>query len=133
MLNLIFFAESDILDCDTATVCDLLKFSEPIVFTMLSRSARAETRQSRKEDIKRVMHSVDKVIIHTETIINFNVQITCFWKRNGSGVTYLVECLKSNFATGTSLGKAMDTDPRHNDEAIQMDASVSTDQNEDQE
>ena len=28
---------------------------------MLSRSARAETRQSRKEDIKRVMHSVDKV------------------------------------------------------------------------
>ena len=28
---------------------------------MLSRSARAETRQSRKEDIKRVMHSIDKV------------------------------------------------------------------------
>ena len=28
---------------------------------MLSRSAKAETRQSRKEDIKRVMHSVDKV------------------------------------------------------------------------
>jgi len=28
---------------------------------MLSRSARAETRQSRKEDIKRVMHSVDRV------------------------------------------------------------------------
>jgi len=27
----------------------------------MSRSARAETRQSRKEDIKRVMHSVDKV------------------------------------------------------------------------
>ena len=30
--------------------------------TMLSRSVRAETRQSRKEDIKRVMHSIDKVI-----------------------------------------------------------------------
>ena len=29
---------------------------------MLSRSVRAETRQSRKEDIKRVMHSIDKVI-----------------------------------------------------------------------
>lgn len=28
---------------------------------MLSRSVRAETRQSRKEDIKRVMHSIDKV------------------------------------------------------------------------
>ena len=28
---------------------------------MLSRSVRAETRQSRKEDIKRVMHNVDKV------------------------------------------------------------------------
>jgi len=28
---------------------------------MMSRSARAETRQSKKEDIKRVMHSVDKV------------------------------------------------------------------------
>ena len=55
------FAESDILDCDTATICDLLNFSEPPVFKMLSRSARAETRQSRKEDIKRVMHSVDKV------------------------------------------------------------------------
>ena len=28
---------------------------------MLSRSVRAETRQSRKDDIKRVMHSIDKV------------------------------------------------------------------------
>jgi len=28
---------------------------------MLSRSVRAETRQSRKEDIKRVMHNIDKV------------------------------------------------------------------------
>lgn len=28
---------------------------------MMSRSGRAETRQSRKEDIKRVMHSIDKV------------------------------------------------------------------------
>ena len=55
-------SESDILNCDTATVCDLLKFPDPQISTMLSRSARAETRQSRKEDIKRVMHSVDKVI-----------------------------------------------------------------------
>ena len=67
--NAMLFARSDILDCDNATVCDLLKFSEPPVYTMLSRSARAETRQSRKEDIKRVMHSVDKVIILAETII----------------------------------------------------------------
>ena len=29
---------------------------------MLSRSVRAETRQSRKDDIKRVMHSIDKVL-----------------------------------------------------------------------
>ena len=69
------FAESDILDCDTATVCDLKNFSEPPAFKMLSRSARAETRQSRKEDIKRVMHSVDKVI----TKILFNNVLKCNW------------------------------------------------------
>lgn len=45
---------------------------------MLSRSARAETRQSRKEDIKRVMHSVDKV---TKTIIDFNFQNYLFLKK----------------------------------------------------
>ena len=74
LLNLIFcdinlFAESDILDCDTATICDLMNFSEPPVFKMLSRSARAETRQSRKEDIKRVMHSVDKVFVKIPFLI----------------------------------------------------------------
>jgi hypothetical protein len=38
-------------------------FSEPYTLTkmMSSRSGRAETRQSRKEDIKRVMHNVEKV------------------------------------------------------------------------
>jgi len=30
---------------------------------MSSRSGRAETRQSRKEDIKRVMHNVEKVLV----------------------------------------------------------------------
>ena len=34
--------------------------------TMLSRSVRAETRQSRKEDIKRVMHSIDKVSLQAD-------------------------------------------------------------------
>ena len=39
---------------------------------MLSRSVRAETRQSRKEDIKRVMHSIDKVekVFHPQFSVN---------------------------------------------------------------
>ena len=41
--------------------------------TMLSRSVRAETRQSRKEDIKRVMHSIDKVIHIAYKSENFNI------------------------------------------------------------
>ena len=36
---------------------------------MLSRSVRAETRQSRKEDIKRVMHSIDKVRLSWLSVI----------------------------------------------------------------
>ena len=40
---------------------------------MLSRSVRAETRQSRKEDIKRVMHSIDKVIDIVYKSENFNI------------------------------------------------------------
>ena len=40
---------------------------------MLSRSARAETRQSRKEDIKRVMHSVDKVSGMVEPVPGFQL------------------------------------------------------------
>ena len=40
---------------------------------MLSRSVRAETRQSRKEDIKRVMHSIDKVIETVNKSENFNI------------------------------------------------------------
>ena len=101
-------SESDILNCDTATVCDLLKFPDPQISTMLSRSARAETRQSRKEDIKRVMHSVDKVIFQGQKIQQIK------WTHY--------------FVTGTPLGKAMDTDSRHYNEAIQVDASVPTDQ-----
>ena len=49
----------------------LLKFIFPETaqnITMLSRSVRAETRQSRKEDIKRVMHSIDKVRISSVVV-----------------------------------------------------------------
>ena len=35
---------------------------------MSSRSGRAETRQSRKEDIKRVMHNVEKVSSRKEDV-----------------------------------------------------------------
>ena len=88
LLNLIFcdinlFAESDILDCDTATICDLMNFSDPPVFKMLSRSARAETRQSRKEDIKRVMHSVDKVFVKIPFLIFFDIIHSTILKCNG--------------------------------------------------
>ena len=69
-------SESDILNCDTATVCDLLKFPDPQILTMLSRSARAETRQSRKEDIKRVMHSVDKVIFKDKKFPSLRLENT---------------------------------------------------------
>ena len=43
------------------TVLYRSKFTDKM---MSSRSGRAETRQSRKEDIKRVMHNVDKVITY---------------------------------------------------------------------
>ena len=43
----------------------------------------------------------------------------------------LTDLCKIYFVTGTTLGKAMDTDSRHNHEAIQVDASVPIDQNKD--
>ena len=44
-------------------------------------------------------------------------------------ITYWANFLKLDSVIGTPLGKAMDTDPRHNDEAIQVDACIPTDQN----
>ena len=55
---------------------------------MLSRSVRAETRQSRKEDIKRVMHSIDKV----------EMVLSC------------VHCKYSFLSVGETLGKEMGCD-----------------------
>ena len=68
---------------------------------MLSRSARAETRQSSKREVKRVMQSEDKVFFFLIKFFSF-----------------------CSFFQGGPLGEAMDTDPKHNDEAIQVGASV---------
>ena len=69
---------------------------------MLSRSARAETRQSSKREVKRVMQSEDKVFFFLIKFFQFFL----------------------SFFQGGPLGEAMDTDPKHNDEAIQVGASV---------
>ena len=74
---------------------------------MLSRSARAETRQSRKEDIKRVMHSIDKV----------------GWRVDGEdGHVFF------RFVSGPALGEKMDRDSWHDNEAVQVDANFPADQ-----
>ena len=56
------------------TATEAVLAEKPTSARMLSRSARAETRQSRKEDIKRVMHSVDKVMnMHIGTTGSMNI------------------------------------------------------------
>ena len=58
---------------------------------MLSRSARAETRQSRKEDIKRVMHSVDKVSGMVVPVPGFQLFSARFDTGRRDGLLYLTQ------------------------------------------
>ena len=74
------------------------------VVKMLSRSARAETRQSSKREVKKVMLNEDKVIFSLPVFNLFHPFL--FYTKGGT------------------LGEAMDSDPKHNDEAIQVGAGV---------
>ena len=49
---------------------------------MLSRSVRAETRQSRKEDIKRVMHNIDKVRQREKTFLHLYLNSEYWFVKN---------------------------------------------------
>ena len=69
---------------------------------MLSRSVRAETRQSRKEDIKRVMHSIDKV--------------RQSWLSSPAFITGHL-----SLVSGPQLGEKMGCDSRDYNEAVQVD------------
>ena len=90
---------------DIWTTTESVLAEKPTSARMLSRSARAETRQSRKEDIKRVMHSVDKVL-------NMHIVTTCSMN------------IAKILPAGEALGEEVDSDSRDDHEAVQVDASI---------